>query len=205
LRPFNTHKLQFRSKQCIFLGYNTLHKGFKCLNVAEGRVNVSRDVVFDETVYPFSKLNPNAGARLRGEIQLLPSNSTFMPSSASGDELIVDSTANMPVIPMPTNASCLPVNVEKNLGENYAGIPKENVFAAADEGPCSSARSDVDPVQISAQTAIEDPEADLSVPASPFSHEQESSVDRHVSCGRLHGVFCVIALWWRDPVGLRSS
>jgi hypothetical protein len=68
LRPFNTHKLQFRSKQCVFLGYNTLHKEFKCLNVAEGRVYVSHDVVFDETVYPFSKLNPNAGARLRGEI-----------------------------------------------------------------------------------------------------------------------------------------
>jgi hypothetical protein len=39
-----------------------------------------------------------------------------MPSSASGDELIVDSTANMLVIPMPTNASCLRVNVEKKSG-----------------------------------------------------------------------------------------
>jgi hypothetical protein len=36
------------------------------------------------------------------------------------------------------------VNVEKNLGENHAGIQEENVFAAADEGPCSSARSNVD-------------------------------------------------------------
>jgi hypothetical protein len=104
-----------------------------------------------------------------------------MPSSTSGDELIVDSSANMPVIPMPTNASCLPVNVEKNLGENHVGIQEENVFAAADEGTCSSVRSDVDPVQISAQTEIEDLEADLSVPASPFSHEQESSVDHHTS------------------------
>jgi hypothetical protein len=181
LRPFNTHKLQFRSKQCVFLGYNTLHKGFKCLDVAEGRVYVSHDVVFDQTVYPFSKLNPNVGARLRGEIQLLPSNSTFMPSSASGDELIVDSTAHMPLIPMPTNASCLPMNVEKNPGENHAGIQEENVFTAADEGPCSSAQSVVDPIQISAQTAIEDPKADLPIPASPFSHEQESSVDRHMS------------------------
>jgi hypothetical protein len=69
-----------------------------------------------------------------------------MPSSASGDELIVYSTANIHVIPMPTNASCLPMNVEKNLGENHVGIQEENVFAAADEGPCLSARSDVDPV-----------------------------------------------------------
>jgi hypothetical protein len=58
LSPFNTHKLQFYSKQCIFLGYSNLHKGFKCLDVAEGRVYISGDVVFDEMVYPFHKLNP---------------------------------------------------------------------------------------------------------------------------------------------------
>jgi hypothetical protein len=111
------HKLQFCSKQCIFLGYITLHKGFKFLDVAEGQVYVSRDVVFDETLNPFHKLNPNVGAQLHGEIQLLPpllpSNSTTTPSSVPGDELIVDSTANMPVIHVPTNASCRPMHVEK--------------------------------------------------------------------------------------------
>jgi histone deacetylase 1/2 len=30
LRPYNTRKLQFRSKQCVFLGYSNMHKGFKC-------------------------------------------------------------------------------------------------------------------------------------------------------------------------------
>jgi hypothetical protein len=57
----------------VFLGYNNQHKGFKCLDVAEGRVYVSRDVIFDETIYPFSKLHSNAGAQLRNEILLLPS------------------------------------------------------------------------------------------------------------------------------------
>jgi hypothetical protein len=71
LRPFNTNKLQFRSKQYVFLGYSNLNKGFKCLDVAAGRVYISRDVVFDETVYPFSKLNPDAGTHLRAEILLL--------------------------------------------------------------------------------------------------------------------------------------
>jgi hypothetical protein len=72
LRPYNQHKLQFHSKQCAFLGYSNQHKGFKCLNISEGRVYVSRDVILDETVYPFSKLNPNAGARLREELSLIP-------------------------------------------------------------------------------------------------------------------------------------
>lgn len=72
LRPYNARKLAFRSKQCAFLGYSTLHKGFKCLDISTGRVYISRDVVFDEQIYPFEKLHPNAGARLRAEINLLP-------------------------------------------------------------------------------------------------------------------------------------
>ena len=48
LRPYNKHKLDFRSKQCAFLGYSSQHKGFKCLDISEGRVYISRDVVFDE-------------------------------------------------------------------------------------------------------------------------------------------------------------
>ena len=73
LRPYNSHKLQFRSKQCAFLGYSPLHKGFRCLDISSGRIYISRDVVFDESVFPFQALNPNAGARLRSEILLLPS------------------------------------------------------------------------------------------------------------------------------------
>jgi hypothetical protein len=33
---------------------------------------------------------------------------------------------------MPTNASCLPMDVEKNLRENHAGNQEEIMFAAAD-------------------------------------------------------------------------
>jgi histone deacetylase 1/2 len=56
LRPYNKHKLEFRSKKCVFLGYSSLHKGYKCLHVPTNRVYISRDVVFDENVFPFSQL-----------------------------------------------------------------------------------------------------------------------------------------------------
>jgi histone deacetylase 1/2 len=46
LRPYNTRKLAFCSKRCIFLGYSPLHKGVKCLDVSTGRVYISRDVFF---------------------------------------------------------------------------------------------------------------------------------------------------------------
>ena len=73
LWPFNTRKLAFCSIKCVFLGYSAMHKGFKCLEPSIGRVYISRDVVFDESIFPFSQLHPNAGALLRKEILLLPS------------------------------------------------------------------------------------------------------------------------------------
>jgi hypothetical protein len=73
LRPFNTCKLAFRSTKCVFLGYSAMHKGFKYLEPSTGRVYISRDVTFDESVFPFSNLHPNAGALLHKEILLLPS------------------------------------------------------------------------------------------------------------------------------------
>lgn len=51
-----------------------MHKGFKCLNVSTGRIYISRDVVFDEQIFPFSQLHANAGAQLRKEVVPLPPN-----------------------------------------------------------------------------------------------------------------------------------
>jgi hypothetical protein len=96
LRPYNTHKLAFRSKQCTFLGYNKHHKGYKCLDISTGRIYISRDVVFDETVFPFSTLHPNAGARLRLEISLLP-------PSLIDPALIWGSTVDVTNLPKSTN------------------------------------------------------------------------------------------------------
>jgi hypothetical protein len=59
LRPYNYHKLEFWSKKCVFLGYSSLHKGYKCLNVPSNRVYVSRDIIFDEHVFPFVNM-PNS-------------------------------------------------------------------------------------------------------------------------------------------------
>jgi len=92
LRPYNTHKLQFRSKQCVFLGYSVLHKGFKCLDMSTGRVYISRDVTFDENVFPFSQLHPNAGPRLRSEVLLIPTSN----SASNGGNAVDDHLTNLP-------------------------------------------------------------------------------------------------------------
>lgn len=56
-RPFNQHKLTFRSKQCILLGYCINHKGYKCLDPRTGVIIISRHVQFDEHHFPYSSHN----------------------------------------------------------------------------------------------------------------------------------------------------
>ena len=51
------------------------------LDVKTGRVYVSRDVVFDEHVFPFAALHPNARRRLRTDILLLPTDSSSSTST----------------------------------------------------------------------------------------------------------------------------
>jgi hypothetical protein len=83
----------------VFLGYINLHKGFKCLDLAEGHIYISRDVVFDERVFPFASLRPNAGARLRVEMHLL-TDVLLNPTSSLGNVNLSDHNTGSP---MPAN------------------------------------------------------------------------------------------------------
>jgi hypothetical protein len=74
-------------------------------------VYISRDVVFDETIFPFHKLNPNAGVHLRAEILLLPSTSQ---DHATRDEFTDDPMTNMLINPVATNPVCPTAALEKN-------------------------------------------------------------------------------------------
>jgi hypothetical protein len=103
LHPYNQRKLEFRSKECVFLGYNNIHKGFKCLDVSTGRIYISRDVVFDESIFPFAKLHPNAGVRLRSEILLLPPSLIPLESLHNGVNNLGEPATNFP---HPVNINC---------------------------------------------------------------------------------------------------
>jgi hypothetical protein len=56
LRPYNSHKFSYRSKSCLFLGYNKPHLGYKCLDLSTGRLYIARHVIFNEQVFPFKSL-----------------------------------------------------------------------------------------------------------------------------------------------------
>jgi hypothetical protein len=50
LRPYTSHKLEYRSKPCLFLGYS--HAGYKCHDPLTNKVYLSRHVVFDKRTFP---------------------------------------------------------------------------------------------------------------------------------------------------------
>jgi len=55
LRPCNTHKLDFRSSACVFLGYSNSHLGYRCLDLTSKRIYLARHVRFHEHVFPLGK------------------------------------------------------------------------------------------------------------------------------------------------------
>jgi transposase InsO family protein len=54
LRPYSKNKLNLRSKECVFLGYTSSSKGYLCLDPITSQIYVSRNVIFNESHYPFS-------------------------------------------------------------------------------------------------------------------------------------------------------
>jgi len=80
LRPYNTQKLDFHSKECIFLGYSPSHKGYKCLDLT-GKIFISKDVVFNEHRFPYKELFPTQSCI--SELNNSPVLSTFLPTPAT--------------------------------------------------------------------------------------------------------------------------
>lgn len=53
LRALQVHKFDPKSLQCVFVGYSSLHKGYRCLYPPTGKVYITRHAIFYEELYPF--------------------------------------------------------------------------------------------------------------------------------------------------------
>lgn len=91
LRPYQSHKFNFHSTKCVFLGFNNSHKGYKCLSPT-GKIYLSRHVVFNESEFPFysSFLNKsNNSQKSEIIIQYLP-----YQTSLNSDQICSNDTSH---------------------------------------------------------------------------------------------------------------
>jgi hypothetical protein len=127
--PFGLHKLEYRSKPCIFLGYS--YAGYKCLDPITNKVYLSRHVVFDEQNFPAkdqasshlpSKINAIGDVPFILPVSLLPTSVSGSPNSSSvtpvpAVTLHIPSAANTPPASESDSATALP-NVHLNTSCN---------------------------------------------------------------------------------------
>lgn len=116
LRPYGLHKLEYRSKPCIFLGHN--HAGYKCLDPISNKVFLSRHVVFDEGSFPAKdQATPPLPSKLAASGNSLSLVPVMLPHLHHSDSLsaslpppnthipIVDPTLSSPIISPSPNGS----------------------------------------------------------------------------------------------------
>ena len=55
LRPYNIHKLELKSKPCVFIGYSPTQSAYYCLELDSHRIYTSRHVHFVESKFSFKE------------------------------------------------------------------------------------------------------------------------------------------------------
>lgn len=192
LRKYNSHKLDFRSTMCVFLGYSPVHKGYKCLDRKTGRIYISRDVIFDENVFLFA--TPNSVSDLS---QLIPS--TTFPSHepvTQGDPM-----RNYDMSLMHTDGPVydnVPFQVDPTLGiaaeNNVHSGPQSNALhdpvahpiitnpppVVGPQPPLSSpAQEDTNPTPITDQTDSLHPNPIITPPIEHIHTRSRSGIHQH--------------------------
>nr|KYP52268.1 Retrovirus-related Pol polyprotein from transposon TNT 1-94 [Cajanus cajan] len=120
LRPYNKTKLQFRSQECVFLGYSTSHKGYKCL-ASSGRTFISKDVIFCESCFPYPSLFPPSTPSS-------PPSSIFVPLVITNPQASVTSTSPSPPLPPISPASSTPSPSSSTSLSTHVEVPAFNLY-----------------------------------------------------------------------------
>ncbi|PKU77708.1 Retrovirus-related Pol polyprotein from transposon TNT 1-94 [Dendrobium catenatum] len=71
LKPYTNNKLSPISQPCVFLGYATTQKGYRCLDTKTNQIYTSAHVIFNESIFPFAN-NPTTSTHTQSPSNLTP-------------------------------------------------------------------------------------------------------------------------------------
>ena len=150
------HKLQARSTPCVFLGFPSNHRGYKCYDPSSRKIIICRHVIFDESNFPFSKLHtPNDTyyhfldspldlPSLSSPTQPSPCDSPLGPGSPSpGPHVSPSSSAGSarPLSPSPQRASPGPFRPAASGSVPFLSLGPQLPSSPGTHGPVPAAPS----------------------------------------------------------------
>lgn len=153
LRDYAPHKLAPRSIPCIFIGFSTQYKGYRCLDPSTGRVYITRHAQFDEVSFPF------AGASSSSDLATLVF-STYDEPALPMPPATLPSTAKLPDLSAhPSNADCSLCNEPSAVTSitPAAATPSPSAPAAPTGPPPPAATSSIHPMTTRAKAGIVKP------------------------------------------------
>lgn len=157
LRPYNKHKIQFRSAECIYLGPSPQHKGYDCL-ASNGKIYISKDVLLNKIRFPYPDL--------------------FPPPNPVTENVRSTYPANIPVVPsLNESVSC------QNLGSGHVFvIPEVPAPSASPSNPVPQPQpttANTHPMQTRTKSAIFKPKAFLTYAEPKTVKQALANANRH--------------------------
>lgn len=105
LRPYAAHKLAPRSVPCVFIGYHSTVKGYRCLDPSSGKIFLSRHVNFNETCFPYAAdSSPSTSLSTIHSFFQLPSTSADPPLPSSSPIPSFPFSVSFPSVPVPSKS-----------------------------------------------------------------------------------------------------
>jgi len=117
LGDYGQDKLTPKTRHCVFIGYSTIHKGYRCLDSSSGRIFISRHVVFYETEFPYRLFSATptvvsqsiTPTRLPLAVAFEPALLSHSSSTTNHSDALT--TASRVELPSPTTQSSSPVAI----------------------------------------------------------------------------------------------